>query len=114
MTHPSDDEKKRILSGHNEKLALAYGLLVDCGTIRITTNVRICEDFHVVMCGASKITGREIIRFGRLMATPFVIMGKFFVDPNLQMVGCGAPSFQNLKEIMDFLKCFEDVILTKA
>ncbi|GJU50752.1 pentatricopeptide repeat-containing protein, partial [Tanacetum coccineum] len=57
----SDDEKKRILSGHSEKLALAYGLLVDCGTIRITKNVRICEDCHVVMCGASKITGREII-----------------------------------------------------
>lgn len=57
----SDDEKKRILSGHSEKLALAYGLLVDCGTIRITKNVRICEDCHVVMCGASKISGREII-----------------------------------------------------
>nr|XP_043634669.1 pentatricopeptide repeat-containing protein At5g44230 [Erigeron canadensis] len=57
----SDDEKKRILSGHSEKLALAYGLLGDCGTIRIMKNVRICEDCHVVMCGASKISGREII-----------------------------------------------------
>ncbi|XP_071735297.1 pentatricopeptide repeat-containing protein At5g44230-like [Rutidosis leptorrhynchoides] len=57
----SDDEKRRILSGHSEKLALAYGLLVDCGVIRIVKNVRICEDCHVVMCGASKISGREII-----------------------------------------------------
>ncbi|XP_076955450.1 pentatricopeptide repeat-containing protein At5g44230-like [Bidens hawaiensis] len=57
----SDDEKKRILLGHSEKLALAYGLLVDCGIIRIMKNVRICEDCHVVMCGASKISGREII-----------------------------------------------------
>lgn len=58
----SDDEKRKILSGHSEKLALAYGLLVgDCGIIRIVKNVRICEDCHVVMCGASKISGREII-----------------------------------------------------
>ncbi|KAK1410438.1 hypothetical protein QVD17_36975 [Tagetes erecta] len=57
----SDDEKKKILLGHSEKLALAYGLLVDCGVIRIMKNVRICEDCHVVMCGASKISGREII-----------------------------------------------------
>ncbi|KAI3798864.1 hypothetical protein L1987_34148 [Smallanthus sonchifolius] len=57
----SDDEKKKILLGHSEKLALAYGLLVDCGIIRIMKNVRICEDCHVVMCGASKISGREII-----------------------------------------------------
>ncbi|KAD7479241.1 hypothetical protein E3N88_02377 [Mikania micrantha] len=57
----SDYEKKKILLGHSEKLALAYGLLVDCGIIRIMKNVRICEDCHVVMCGASKISGREII-----------------------------------------------------
>ncbi|KAI3794248.1 hypothetical protein L1987_36877 [Smallanthus sonchifolius] len=57
----SDDEKKKILLWHSEKLALAYGLLVDCGIIRIMKNVRICEDCHVVMCGASKISGREII-----------------------------------------------------
>ncbi|KAK9062015.1 hypothetical protein SSX86_019199 [Deinandra increscens subsp. villosa] len=57
----NDDEKKKILLGHSEKLALAYGLLVDCGIIRIMKNVRICEDCHVVMCGASKISGREII-----------------------------------------------------
>ncbi|KAL4577673.1 hypothetical protein LXL04_013784 [Taraxacum kok-saghyz] len=57
----SDDEKKRILLGHSEKLALAYGLLGDCGNIRIVKNIRICEDCHVVMCGPSKVSGREIV-----------------------------------------------------
>lgn len=57
----SDDEKKKILWGHSEKLALGYGLLGDCRRIRIVKNVRICEDCHVVMCGASKISGREIV-----------------------------------------------------
>ncbi|XP_010109916.2 pentatricopeptide repeat-containing protein At5g44230 [Morus notabilis] len=59
----SDDEKKRLLMTHSEKLALVYGLItIDGGcTIKIMKNLRICEDCHVVMCGASKITGREII-----------------------------------------------------
>ncbi|XP_028759632.1 pentatricopeptide repeat-containing protein At5g44230 [Neltuma alba] len=59
----SDEEKKRILMTHSEKLALAYGLLnTDAGsTIKIMKNLRICEDCHVVMCGASKITERKII-----------------------------------------------------
>ncbi|XP_059640301.1 pentatricopeptide repeat-containing protein At5g44230 [Cornus florida] len=58
-----DEDKKRILMGHSEKLALAFGLLnTDAGcTIRIVKNLRICEDCHLVMCGASQITGREII-----------------------------------------------------
>ena len=58
-----DEEKLRLLMNHSEKLALAYGLLstdVDC-PIKIMKNLRICEDCHEVMCGASKITGREII-----------------------------------------------------
>ncbi|KAM7520153.1 hypothetical protein LguiB_019115 [Lonicera macranthoides] len=59
----SDEEKKRILMTHSEKLALAYGLLTsNAGSaIRIVKNLRICEDCHLVMCGASKITGREIV-----------------------------------------------------
>ncbi|KAL1328721.1 hypothetical protein HN51_038522 [Arachis hypogaea] len=58
-----DEEKKRLLMAHSEKLALAYGLLVtDPGsTIKIMKNLRICEDCHIVMCGASKITGRKIV-----------------------------------------------------
>ncbi|KAI9075778.1 hypothetical protein K1719_042264 [Acacia pycnantha] len=59
----SDEEKKRILMTHSEKLALAYGLLnTDAGSIiKIMKNLRICEDCHSVMCGASKITERKII-----------------------------------------------------
>ncbi|XP_023754348.1 pentatricopeptide repeat-containing protein At5g44230 isoform X1 [Lactuca sativa] len=57
----SDDEKMKILWGHSEKLALAYGLLGDSRIIRIVKNIRICEDCHVVMCGASKVSGREIV-----------------------------------------------------
>ncbi|CAK9157099.1 unnamed protein product [Ilex paraguariensis] len=59
----SDEDKKQILMAHSEKLALAYGLLcTDAGcTIRIVKNLRICEDCHLVMCGASKITSRQIV-----------------------------------------------------
>ncbi|KAK9265938.1 hypothetical protein L1049_003462 [Liquidambar formosana] len=59
----SDEDKKRILMTHSEKLALAFGLLsTNVGSsIRIVKNLRICEDCHSVMCGASQITGREII-----------------------------------------------------
>ncbi|PSS36512.1 Pentatricopeptide repeat-containing protein [Actinidia chinensis var. chinensis] len=59
----NDEEKKRILMAHSEKLALAFGLLSSSAgcTIRIVKNLRICEDCHSVMCGASRITGREIV-----------------------------------------------------
>ncbi|KAJ7980584.1 Pentatricopeptide repeat-containing protein [Quillaja saponaria] len=59
----SDEEKKHVLMTHSEKLALAYGFLsTDAdSTIKIMKNLRICEDCHVVMCGASKIMGRKIV-----------------------------------------------------
>ncbi|XP_004289114.1 PREDICTED: pentatricopeptide repeat-containing protein At5g44230 [Fragaria vesca subsp. vesca] len=58
-----DEEKMRILMAHSEKLALAYALLnADTGpTIKIIKNIRICEDCHGFMCGASQVTGRHII-----------------------------------------------------
>ncbi|XP_057952675.1 pentatricopeptide repeat-containing protein At5g44230 [Malania oleifera] len=58
-----DEVKKRLLMTHSEKLALAFGLLTtdaDCPIV-IVKNIRICEDCHLVMCGASEITGRIII-----------------------------------------------------
>lgn len=57
------EERKRILMSHSEKLALAYALLsTDSGsTIKIMKNIRICEDCHVFMCGASQVAGREIV-----------------------------------------------------
>lgn len=59
----SDEQKEGILMNHSEKLALAFGLITTGAgcTVRIIKNLRICEDCHLVMCGASQITGREII-----------------------------------------------------
>ncbi|KAK7359226.1 hypothetical protein VNO77_01178 [Canavalia gladiata] len=59
----NDKEKRLLLMAHSEKLALAFGLLsTDAGsTIKIMKNLRICEDCHIVMCGASKVTGRKIV-----------------------------------------------------
>ncbi|KAK6125656.1 hypothetical protein DH2020_040605 [Rehmannia glutinosa] len=59
----SDEEKRRMLMNHSERLALAYALLTtdDGSAIRIVKNLRICEDCHLFMCGASQVTGREII-----------------------------------------------------
>ncbi|XP_021836580.1 pentatricopeptide repeat-containing protein At5g44230 [Spinacia oleracea] len=59
----SDDDKRQILMTHSEKLALAFELLSteSAHTIRIMKNLRICEDCHIFMCGASKITEREIV-----------------------------------------------------
>ncbi|RAL46550.1 hypothetical protein DM860_004829 [Cuscuta australis] len=58
-----DDEKKRILMSHSEKLALGYVLLTTGTTseIKIMKNLRICEDCHSFMCGVSGLTGRAII-----------------------------------------------------
>ncbi|KAL4379552.1 hypothetical protein GQ457_02G013990 [Hibiscus cannabinus] len=59
----NDEEKRRILITHSEKLALAFGLLsinADC-PIRIMKNIRMCEDCHSFMCGVSQITGRVVI-----------------------------------------------------
>ncbi|TKY60028.1 Pentatricopeptide repeat-containing protein [Spatholobus suberectus] len=59
----NDEEKRLLLMAHSEKLALAFGLLsTDAGsTIKIMKNLRICEDCHIVMCGASKVSGRKIV-----------------------------------------------------
>ncbi|KAL9274533.1 Pentatricopeptide repeat-containing protein [Drosera capensis] len=60
----NDDEKKRILMFHSEKLALVFAFLnPDDGAsaIRIMKNIRICEDCHWFMCVASKVIGRQIV-----------------------------------------------------
>ncbi|KAL3715069.1 hypothetical protein ACJRO7_006893 [Eucalyptus globulus] len=59
----SEDDKKRILMAHSEKLALAFGLLDSSENcpIRIMKNLRICEDCHSFMCAVSHIIGRAII-----------------------------------------------------
>lgn len=59
----NDEDKKQILMTHSEKLALVYALLTTNGNTSITIlkNLRICEDCHLFMCGASNFTGRVII-----------------------------------------------------
>jgi hypothetical protein len=49
----NDEEKNNILAEHNEKLALAYGL--------ITKNLRVCGDCHSAFTYISKIADHEII-----------------------------------------------------
>ncbi|RDX85114.1 putative pentatricopeptide repeat-containing protein, mitochondrial, partial [Mucuna pruriens] len=58
-----DDEKKRLLWVHSERLALAYGLIQipPASSIRIIKNLRICLDCHTVIKLISKIVKREIV-----------------------------------------------------
>ncbi|XP_072955809.1 pentatricopeptide repeat-containing protein At5g66520-like [Typha angustifolia] len=58
-----EEDKSTALFHHSEKLAVAFGLIhSDPGTtIRITKNLRVCIDCHLVMKLLSKIYHREII-----------------------------------------------------
>ncbi|CAO2821801.1 unnamed protein product [Amaranthus hypochondriacus] len=58
-----EKEKERILLGHSEKLAVGFGLINTSKgqTIRITKNLRLCEDCHTMTKFISKFTGREIM-----------------------------------------------------
>ncbi|XP_021901560.1 pentatricopeptide repeat-containing protein At3g57430, chloroplastic-like, partial [Carica papaya] len=58
-----EDEKETLLCGHSEKLAIAFGILntPPGTTIRVSKNLRVCNDCHVAVKFISKITDREII-----------------------------------------------------
>ncbi|XP_010532658.1 PREDICTED: putative pentatricopeptide repeat-containing protein At3g23330 [Tarenaya hassleriana] len=58
-----EDQKKEILFGHSERLAIAFGIISTAAgtTIRVTKNIRVCSDCHTAIKLMSKITGREII-----------------------------------------------------
>ncbi|XP_065858066.1 putative pentatricopeptide repeat-containing protein At5g13230, mitochondrial isoform X2 [Euphorbia lathyris] len=58
-----DDDKKRRLWLHSERLALAFGLIrtPPSSHIRIMKNLRICSDCHSAIKLVSKIVGRVII-----------------------------------------------------
>jgi hypothetical protein len=58
-----EEEKERILSGHSGKLAIAFGLINTSKgeTIRISNNLRLCEDCHGFMKFVSKFSNREIL-----------------------------------------------------
>ncbi|KAK9278878.1 hypothetical protein L1049_028458 [Liquidambar formosana] len=58
-----EEEKEDAVSGHSEKLALAFGMarLREGRTIRIVKNLRVCGDCHTVMKLISKVYGLEIV-----------------------------------------------------
>ncbi|ONK65527.1 uncharacterized protein A4U43_C07F38020 [Asparagus officinalis] len=58
-----EEEKETALCHHSEKLAIAFGLIKSdpATTIRITKNLRICNDCHAAMKLISKIYDREIV-----------------------------------------------------
>ncbi|XP_061344280.1 pentatricopeptide repeat-containing protein CRR2, chloroplastic [Gastrolobium bilobum] len=58
-----EEEKEKIVLGHSEKLAVAFGLINTAKgeTIRITKNLRLCEDCHAVTKFISKFANREIL-----------------------------------------------------
>jgi pentatricopeptide repeat protein len=59
----SDAEKEVVLCEHAEKVAIAFGLLntPQGTTLRVTKNLRMCNDCHDVTKMISKIKNREII-----------------------------------------------------
>ncbi|RVW61317.1 Pentatricopeptide repeat-containing protein, chloroplastic [Vitis vinifera] len=59
----SDDMKKDILYHHSEKMAIAFGLMrTKPGTIiRITKNLRTCDDCHTASKFVSKVFGRVLV-----------------------------------------------------
>lgn len=58
-----EEERIKMLYGHSERLAIAYGLLTTPrGTpIRITKNLRVCDDCHTFSKLVSEFFEREII-----------------------------------------------------
>ncbi|XP_057546970.1 putative pentatricopeptide repeat-containing protein At3g23330 [Amaranthus tricolor] len=62
--HDVDEEYKRsLLFSHSERLAIAFGIISTPkgATIRITKNIRVCNDCHTAIKFMSKIVRREII-----------------------------------------------------
>lgn len=57
------EEKERIVLGHSEKLAVAFGLINSSNgeTIRITKNLRLCEDCHSFTKFISKFANKEVL-----------------------------------------------------
>lgn len=57
------EEKERIILGHSEKLAVVFGLINNSKgeKIRITKNLRLCEDCHSFTKMVSRFVDREII-----------------------------------------------------
>lgn len=58
-----EEQKKQLLYGHSERLAIAFGIISTAAgtTIRVTKNIRVCTDCHTATKFISKIVEREII-----------------------------------------------------
>ncbi|CAH2070773.1 unnamed protein product [Thlaspi arvense] len=58
-----EEEERRVVRYHSEKLAIAYGLVntPEWNQLQITQNHRICRDCHKVVEFISLVTGREIV-----------------------------------------------------
>ncbi|KAL6539843.1 putative pentatricopeptide repeat-containing protein, mitochondrial [Orobanche hederae] len=57
-----EEQKEKLLLGHSEKLALAFGMISVCEgkPIRIMKNLRICVDCHNFAKFVSHVYGREV------------------------------------------------------
>ncbi|XP_073067080.1 putative pentatricopeptide repeat-containing protein At3g13770, mitochondrial [Primulina eburnea] len=58
-----EEQKERILLGHSEKLALAFGVIniSESKPIRVMKNLRICVDCHNFAKFVSQVYGREVL-----------------------------------------------------
>ncbi|KAL0555169.1 hypothetical protein IC582_009108 [Cucumis melo] len=58
-----EEQKEKVLLGHSEKLALAFGLIAtpEGTTIRVIKNLRICVDCHSFAKFVSKLYARTVI-----------------------------------------------------
>ncbi|KAG8371929.1 hypothetical protein BUALT_Bualt12G0013900 [Buddleja alternifolia] len=63
-----DEEKRRTIRYHSERLAIAFALITfpPGRVIRVMKNLRVCGDCHVAIKAMSKCTGRVIINGYRL------------------------------------------------
>jgi pentatricopeptide repeat protein len=62
LSDVDEEQKEKLLLGHSEKLALAFGLIATAKgmPVRIIKNLRICVDCHNFAKFVSKINGREV------------------------------------------------------
>jgi len=58
-----EEEKRRVVAAHSQKLAMAFGLLStpEGAPVRIVTNLRMSKECHAYSALISEIFGREIV-----------------------------------------------------
>jgi hypothetical protein len=58
-----EEEKRRVVAAHSQKLAMAFGLLntPEGAPVRIVTNLRMSKECHAYSKLISEIFGREIV-----------------------------------------------------